>query len=133
MNIYSCRTGSLHRGRRRKIKPGQKVHSSVAFCDESYHPSAILPDEGCLYDLVGKRSRSNREWMKGWEYLIEMDIFDLSLMSNVIETLKSGTGGGCSMWVYRLTAMTSTSGLFFMLERAFLTAKYRRRSNRLAR
>ena len=133
INIYFCQTVSFHRGRGQKIKPGQKVHSSVAFCDESYHPRAILPDERCLYDLVRKGSRSNREWAKGWENLIEMDIFDLSLMSNVIETLKSGTGGGISMWVYRLTAMTSTGGHLFRLERPFLTVKHRRRSNRLAR
>ncbi|KIM36837.1 hypothetical protein M413DRAFT_285325 [Hebeloma cylindrosporum] len=98
-----------HKGRGRKIKPGQKVHSSVAFCNESYQPRAILPARRRLSELVGKGSRSNREWVEGWEDLLEMDIFDLSLMSNVIETLKSGTAGGESpMWVYRLTAMTST-------------------------
>ena len=70
--------------------------------------------------------------MKGWEDLIEMDIFDLSLMSNVIETLKSGTGGQSRMWVYRLTAMMSTGGCFLLLESMFLTAEHRRRSNRLA-
>ena len=61
-----------------------------------------------------------------------MDIFDLSLMSSVIEALKSGRGDS-RMWVYRLTAMMSTGGCFFMLERAFLTAKHRRRAHRLAR
>ena len=131
--IYLCNTFSLHKGRGRKIKSGQKVHSSVAFCDENYHPRAILPGRRCLYELVGKGSRSNREWVKGWEDLIEMDIFDLSLMSNVIEMLKYGTGGASSMGAYRLTAMTSTGGRFFMAERAILTAKHRRRSNRLAR
>lgn len=133
MVIYLCKTVSFHKGQGRIIKPGQKVHSSVAFCDERYHPRAILPDQGCLYELVGKGSRSNREWVKGWEDLIEMDIFDLSLMSNVIETLKSGTGGGSSMWVYRLTAMTSTGERFFLLGSAFLIVKHRRRSHRLAR
>ena len=123
------KTLSFHKGRGRKIKSGQKVHSSVAFCNESYHPRAILPEK-CLYELIGKGSRSNTEWVKGWEDLIEMDIFDLSLMSNVIETLKSGTEGS-SIWVHRLTAMTSTGGHFFMLERAFLIAKHRQRSNRL--
>jgi hypothetical protein len=113
MMIYLCRTASFHKGQGRIIKPGQKVHSSVAFCDERYHPRAILPDQRCLDELLGKGSRSNREWAKGWEYLIEMDIFDLSLMSNVIETLKSGRGGGSRMWVYRLTAMTSTGWRFF--------------------
>ena len=107
-----CKTVSFHKGRGRKIKSGQKVHSSVAFCDHSYHPKAILLEKRCLYELVGKGSRSNREWVKGWEDLIEMDIFDLSLMSNVIETLKSGTGSESRMWVHRLTAMTSTGGHF---------------------
>ena len=133
MMFYLSKIVSFHKGQGRKIKPGQKVHSSVAFCDERYHPSAILPDQGCLYELVGKGSRSNTEWVKGWEDLIEMDIFDLSLMSDVVEKLKSGTKGGSSMWVYRLTAMTSTGGHLFTLERAFLTAKHRGRSNRLAR
>jgi hypothetical protein len=133
MTIYSCKTVSFHKGRGREIKSGQKVHSSVAFCNENYHPRAVLPEQRRLYELVGKGSRSNREWVKGWEDLIEMDIFDLSLMPNVIETLKSGTGGGSRMWVYRLTAMTSTGGVFFMPERLFLTQKRRRRSNCLAR
>jgi len=132
MMIDLCITVSFHKGQGRKIKSGQRVHSSVAFCDENYHPRAILPEQRCLYDLVGKGSRSNREWVEGWKDLIEMDIFDLSLMSNVIETLKSGTGSGSTMWTYRLTAMTSTGGLLFMLERVFLTVKHRRRSNRLA-
>jgi hypothetical protein len=112
MITYLYKTVSFHKGRGRKIKSGQKVHSSVAFCDESYHPRAILPEERCLYELVGKGSRSNTEWVTGWEDLIEMDIFDLSLMSNVIDALKSGTGGQSSMWAYRLTAMTSTGGRF---------------------
>ena len=117
--IYLGQTVSFHKGQGREIKSGQKVHSSVAFCDKRYHPRALLPEQGCLYELVGKGSRSNREWIEGWEDLIERDIFDLSLMSNVIETLKSGTGGENRMWAYRLTAMMSTGGRFFMLEERF--------------
>jgi hypothetical protein len=116
MITYLCKTVSVHKGRGRKIKSGQKVHSSVAFCDERYHPRAILPNQRRLYELVGKGSRSTGEWVKGWEDLIEMDIFDLASMSNVIERLKSGTGGESSMWAYRLTAMTSTGGDCFMLD-----------------
>jgi len=107
---------SVHKGRGRKIKSGQKVHSSVAFCDERYHPRAILPNRRRLCELVGKGSRSTGEWVKGWEDLIEMDIFDLASMSNVIEKLKSGTGSESSMWAYRLTALTSTGGHCFMLD-----------------
>ena len=104
------------------IKPGQKVHSSIAFCDESYHPKAILPEGRRLYDLVGRGSRSNTEWVKGWKDLIEMDVFDLSLMSNVIEMLKSGKGNASS--VSYLKAMTSTGRYVFVLEQALLTVKY---------
>ena len=119
MIIYLCKTVSFHKGRGRKIKSGQKVHSSVAFRDESYRPRAILPERRSLYELVGKGSQAHREWVKGWEDLIEMDIFDLSLMTNVIETLKCGLGGESSRWAYRLTTMTSTGGRFCMLEEYF--------------
>jgi hypothetical protein len=45
------------KGEGRKIKPGQKVHSSIAFCKENYRPKAIFrPDHECLYELVGKGS-----------------------------------------------------------------------------
>ena len=98
---------------------GQKVHSSIAFCDKSYHPRAMLPEQRRLCELVGKGSLLNREWVKGWEDLIEMDIFDLSLMSNVIESLKSGAEDESSMWVYRLTAMMSTGMYRLILEYNF--------------
>ena len=113
MIFCSCNIVSFHKGRGRKIKPGQKVHSSVAFCDKSYHPKAFLPQQRHLYELVGKGSLSNRDWVKGWEDIIEMDIFDISLLSNVIEILKSGTGSESSMWIYRLRAMTSTGRYLF--------------------
>ena len=73
---------------------------------------------------MGKGLQSNRdlEWVKGWEDLIEMDIFDLSLMAHVIEVLKSGTGDS-SIWVYHLTTMASTGRHFFPLEGAFLIGK----------
>ena len=104
--------------------PGQKVHSSIAFCNKSYCPKTVLPEQRCWDGLVGKGLRSNGglEWVKGWEDLIEMDIYDLSLMGQVIETLKSGTGDS-SIWVHRLTTMASTGRHFFLLERAFIIGK----------
>ena len=113
MIFYLCDILSFNNGRGRQIKPGQKVHSSIAFCDESYHPKAISPEQRSLCELVGKGSLSNREWVNGWEDLIEMDIFDLSLMPTVIERLKSERGSETSIWVYRLKAMTATGGYFF--------------------
>ena len=117
--FYLCNIVSPHMGEGRSIKPGQKVHSSIAFGDESYHPKAILPQERCLYDLVGRGSRSSTEWVKGWEDLIEMDVFDLSLMLNVIAILKSGKGHESS--VSRLKAMTSTGTYVFVLKQTLLT------------
>ena len=35
--FYLYKFASFHKGRGRKIKSDQKVHSSIAFCDESYH------------------------------------------------------------------------------------------------
>ena len=112
-NLQVCDIPSSHNGRGRKIKPGQKVHSSIAFCDKSYHPKAISPPQRSLRQLVGKGSLSNREWVNGWEDLIEVDIFDLSLMPYVIERLKLERGSETSIWLYRLKAMTATGGYFF--------------------
>ena len=108
MIFYLSDILSFNNGRGRKIKPGQKVHSSIAFCDESYHPKAISPQKRSLCELVGKGSLSSREWVNGWEDLIEMDIFELSLMPTVIERLKLERGSETSIWVYRLKAMMST-------------------------
>ena len=89
------------------------MHSSIAFCKGNYQPKAILPEQRRLSELVGKGKLSHREWVKGWEDFIEMDIFDLLLMSNIIETLKSGTGGDSRIWAYRLKVMTSTGRYMF--------------------
>lgn len=91
--------------------PGQKLHSSIAFCPETYHPKAILPQSRRWDGLVAK-GPSDLNWADGWEEVLEMDIFDYSQMHDVIEKLKSGTGSDESMWTYRLTVMTSTGEFF---------------------
>ena len=118
MLFYLCNIASPHNGQGRTITPGQKVHSSIAFCDKNYRPKAslLVPQPRPLCDLVGRGSRSSTEWVKGWEDLIEMDIFDLSLIPKIIEALKSRTMGESSMWAYRLKAMASTGKYLFTLE-----------------
>ena len=94
--------------------PGQMVHSCIAFCEKDYYPRAVVQDR-YLWKLLGTGSRSSRDWANGWEALLEMDIFDLSLMSHVIEMLKSESKikDGESMWAYRLCAMASTGRCLF--------------------
>ena len=113
-----CNIASPHNGQGRTIRPGQKVHSSIAFCDKGYRPKAslLVPQPRPLCALVGRGSRSSTEWVKGWEDLVEMDIFDLSLIPKIIEALKSRTMGESSMWAYRLKAMASTGKCLSMLE-----------------
>jgi hypothetical protein len=104
-----------HIGRGRKIQAGQKVHSTVVFTPEAYRPKAILPKARSWDELERKGSPSSREWreINEWDGLIEKDIYDLSQMPTVINSLKSGTGSETSMWVYRLETMTLTGGHFF--------------------
>ena len=113
--FYICNIVSPHKGRGRKIKPGQKVHASIAFCKEDYYPKAILnlKDNYLWKQLLGKGSILSRDWATGWETLLELDIFDLSRMSHVIEMLKSETRDEESMWAYRLCAMASTGKYIF--------------------
>jgi len=85
-------TWRLHRGQGRKIQPGQKVHASVAYCDSSYNPKASLPavenSSRTWKDLVGKAVKEegsgwiggiDLQWMMGWEDLVEIDMFMLTM------------------------------------------------------
>lgn len=112
MIFYLCDVVSFHKGRGRKVQPGQRLHSSIAFCEKDYYPKAILKDK-YLFKLLGTGSRSNRDWARDWKGLLEMDIFDLSLMKRAIEELMSKTKDEKSMWAYRLCAMASTGRYLF--------------------
>ncbi|KAF8499326.1 hypothetical protein BU17DRAFT_59212 [Hysterangium stoloniferum] len=69
-----------HRGRGRKIQPGQKVHVSAAYCQKSYSPKAVLPVDGTQrVDFIGLGDREDplsvlRD-LKDID-LLEMEIFD---------------------------------------------------------
>ena len=99
---------SLHRGHGRKIQPGQKIHASVAFCEESYKPKARFSDKfkGKVVwrNLVGQGNKSDLKWTRGWEDRLEMDIFDASAAETTIQRL--GDALDPTVWVHRLTIMT---------------------------
>jgi hypothetical protein len=97
---------SLHRGRGRKIQPGQRVHASVAFCKKSYNPKARFSDKqkNNFSRLVGRGDKSDLKWTYGWEDRLEMDIFDASTAETTIQRL--GETQDPTVWVHRLTVMT---------------------------
>ena len=93
---------SPHSGKGRKIKPHQKIHSSIAFCkptsdkpNEIYVPKAISDDLD-ISKLVGIGERHNMDWAK--KSILELDIFDLTAAKDVIKTLTPPSGTNES-WV----------------------------------
>lgn len=104
---------SLHRGRGRKIKHGQKIHASVAFSPSTYCPKAVLPKaESSLKweDLIQLNGDTQFNYPKDWEGWLEMDIFDPTTAQTVINNLESSSVD-LRTSVHRLTVMTQ-SGAF---------------------
>ena len=112
---------SFHLGKGRPIKPGQKVHTSVAFSKKynpkkKYTPKAVFPegpdspkwDHLIRSDSVTEHVMLNytSSWM-GW---LELDIFDVSVASTVVDNLEKS-------WIpplisiYRLTMLTRSGEL----------------------
>jgi hypothetical protein len=106
---------SLHRGKGRKIKPGQKIHASVAFSPSEYRPKAVLPKDGPPSNwesLITLNGDTQFNYPKDWEPWLEMDIFDLTTAQTVIDNLESSSSVPLRTSVHRLTVMTQ-SGAFF--------------------
>ncbi|KAF8517077.1 hypothetical protein BU17DRAFT_92250 [Hysterangium stoloniferum] len=91
-----------HRGRGRKIQPGQKVHVSLGYCVSPYLPKASLPEgKGTWSDYVSPCEReaeydlpSRIEADK--KDLFELDIFDGDATEHtmkMIESAADSTGG----------------------------------------
>ncbi|OBZ69903.1 hypothetical protein A0H81_10371 [Grifola frondosa] len=101
-----------HLGKGRTIRPGQKIHASVAFCTKGYIPKAQLPCEikDNWHGLVGMGDRFDMDWTKNWNGLLELDIFDtecaVSLMNNFKDL--SAREEDIAMWIHRLNMMTYT-------------------------
>jgi hypothetical protein len=74
----------------RVIKPGQRVHASVAFI-HNYKPKATLKKSKAEIewsDIIGKGQNYKVDWADGLG-LLEMDLFDYSRATAIIEQAKS--------------------------------------------
>lgn len=94
-----------HRSEGRRIKPGQKIHASVAFI-KNYKPKAILTskDKG-WHDILGKGSKSELAWTEDLRDILEMDLFDLSKTPALVEAAISDR---TSFGILRFLATTRT-------------------------
>ncbi|KAJ6589856.1 hypothetical protein DFH09DRAFT_217728 [Mycena vulgaris] len=74
-----------HRSEGRVIKPGQKIHASVAFI-KNYQPKAILPPEAKgWHRILGKGRTDELSWTEDLQDIVEMDLFDLSKTPALVE------------------------------------------------
>jgi hypothetical protein len=72
------------------IKPGQKIHASVAFI-EDYEPSANFAEGMTLKtwdDILRKGRQDEISWAKEIEEILEMDLFDHSNVTTIINELE---------------------------------------------
>ena len=80
-----------HFAQGRVIKPGQKIHASVAFI-YNYVPKATLSTYGDGRDwshIVGKGKQNSTEWAAGIKDLLEMDLFDFSNPRVIIQQVEN--------------------------------------------
>lgn len=103
---------SWHRGKSRQIQPGQKIHASVAFSPQDYHPKAVFPPEerskkiwGDLIKLKGKTTEF--VYPEEWKDCLEMDMFDLNTANAVVNELEKQSVDPLA-WVHRLKVMTKS-------------------------
>jgi len=84
VNRYDCLTEAFrwpHLAGVREIKPGQKVHASVAFIHCNYKPKATLLKSETEIEwehILSRGEKDNVDWADGLQHLLEMDLFDYS-------------------------------------------------------
>ncbi|KAJ7135949.1 hypothetical protein C8R44DRAFT_608626 [Mycena epipterygia] len=78
-----------HLSQGRVIKPGQRIHASVAFI-KNYRPKATLPEGTKKWeDILCKGDKDGILWTRGLEDILERDLFDLSNTRVLIENAMS--------------------------------------------
>ncbi|KAF8489057.1 hypothetical protein JB92DRAFT_3148147 [Gautieria morchelliformis] len=109
----SSTTYRMHKGNGRKIKPGQKIHASVAFCPTSHCPKAKLCPESSVKawaDIVGRG-----------HHVLELDIFDDTTVNEVVQRLKTGPDTEKGVWLHRLLVMSwSWEGLQTLVDQGVI-------------
>ncbi|KAF8532009.1 hypothetical protein JB92DRAFT_3104395 [Gautieria morchelliformis] len=106
---YKDSASTTYRGHGRKMKPGQRIHASVAFCPTSYCPKAKLTPEGSVKawtNLVGGGDRGQRKWTDHFKDVLELDFFDDTTVTEVIQRLKMGPDNEKGVWLHRLLVMS---------------------------
>ncbi|KAF8483193.1 hypothetical protein JB92DRAFT_3032396 [Gautieria morchelliformis] len=108
----SSTTYRMDKGHGRKMKAGQKIHASVAFCPTSYCPKAKLSPESSVKAWVNIIGRGDYEWWgwtDGFKDVLELDIFDdttVKEVKEVIQKLKAGPDTEKGVWLHRLLVMS---------------------------
>jgi hypothetical protein len=134
-SFYDKFHSNLHFGKGRKIVPGQQIHASVAFKESRYNPRAqVISSISKIKweSLVGTGKINDISWTRKWEGQLEMDIFDRSLVQEIVEELKQNgiKSNGLELSVDRLrfTALFSkywvspgsTRTLIFLSQKAMV-------------
>ncbi|KAF8523846.1 hypothetical protein JB92DRAFT_2883113, partial [Gautieria morchelliformis] len=105
----SSTTYRMYKGHGQNMKPGQKIHASVAFCPTSYCPKAKLSPESSVKEWTNLVGGGHHEW-RGWadifKEVLELDIFDGTAMKEVIQRLKTGPDTEKGVWLHRLLVMS---------------------------
>ncbi len=99
-----------HKGKGRLIMPGQRVHASVCFIEGDYVPKARFhPDFGGAEwkKIIGVGKLDNVAWAEGIERLLEMDLFDISGIPQVIRKYTEEREPDPKEWSERLEFLAS--------------------------
>ncbi|KAJ7469019.1 hypothetical protein FB451DRAFT_368484 [Mycena latifolia] len=114
-------THAPHLGGGRIIAPGQRIHASVAFKKQEYHPRASFREAGGIpwESFVGQDiDAGDFDWASEWRDLIEMDLFDASFTVEAVQNLKSEWEKGedakdseANYWIKRLSFISLSGEL----------------------
>ncbi|KAF8870032.1 hypothetical protein BD779DRAFT_623270 [Infundibulicybe gibba] len=82
----------FHLASPRIIKPGQKIHASVAFAGTKYRPKAKFQKVGSENwdNILGRGGVGSLEWAHALGDLLELDLFDHSDIPTIMSDLNNG-------------------------------------------
>jgi hypothetical protein len=91
-------------GKGRVIKPGQKIHASVAFI-RNYEPRAVFSDgveKGDWLRILTKGRKDTVDWSNEIKDFLELDLFDHSrlkiLLDNLQKNMDAESAAGLVLW-----------------------------------
>lgn len=104
-----------HKGKGRAIYPNQKIHASVAFKAAGYKPKAVFRLEGATppswNKVIGQgQSGKFREALNGWSGFLELDLFDLTAVPQMIENLQNGVSENDTLHILNRLSFLAISG-----------------------